>query len=314
MGIFSEIGLRFLQRRVGEKSTAGYLADRLTSKGIEKKQIESKHIRHVYRVMKDWKDRPINTTTIQISNSGNKFIARKLLGVIIETRAHPALEYVVGNFIRELGIPVQLYHGKCNKDYILSTHISELARQGNVILTQLEADSLTATKYNELLMSDKFWASLVGRKKILMFQTDTIVCSKTRYSIDDFISYDYIGSNWPRHRPIGLTIDGGNGGFSLRDWEKSYECIQRFPPSFWKGGEDSYFSFHLDLMGAHVGRSLACSRFCTQYEFSHKSLGAHKVSCLTMKELARFLDYCPEAKFMVSTEAMKKIGRYSQPV
>lgn len=308
MGILSKIGLRFLQNCAGEKSTAEYLADRLASKGIGRSQIRNGHIKHIYSLMETWKDRPISATAVQISNSETQIFTEELLGAIIETRIHPALEHVVENIVCELGIPVQLYHGEGNKDYILSTRIGELVKRGNVILTHLETDSLTASRYNELLMSSKFWASLIGRKKILIFQTDTIICSGASYSIDDFISYDYIGSNWPRRRPIGLTIDGGNGGFSLRDWKKSYECIQRFPPTFWKGGEDSYFSFHLDLMGAHVGRSSACSKFCTQYAFRDNSLGAHKITCLNQEELARFLDYCPEAQFMTNAEAMKKLA------
>ena len=135
----------------------------------------------------------------------------------------------------------------------------------------------------------------MGRKKILVFQTDAILCANSDYQLSDFLGFDYIGSKWPRDRPVGMTIDGGNGGLSLRDWHKTVECLDRFSPKMWPGGEDGYFAFHMDLMGGRVGRGDECSRFSTQHEFLNRSFGGHKLTDLDSLSLEQFFQYCPVA-------------------
>jgi hypothetical protein len=218
-----------------------------------------------------------------------------VLGVIVETRQHPALEYVIELFSEDLEIPIQLLHGARNEAFIRESTISALVAQGKVVLTGLETDTLTPADYNALLLSREFWHALAGRGKVLIFQTDSVLCGKSGFQLEDFVDYDYIGSNWPRRRPIGLIIDGGSGGLSLRDWGRSVECLDRFPALHWKGGEDAYFAFHMELIGALVGKPDACARFSTQSEFLANSFGAHQISLLSEQDQAEFLRYCPEA-------------------
>ncbi|MFT5258502.1 MAG: hypothetical protein ACI810_000234 [Gammaproteobacteria bacterium] len=79
----------------------------------------------------------------------------------------------------------------------------------------------------------------------------------------------------------GSIIDGGNGGLSLRDWSKSVKCLERFPPEKWGGGEDGYFAFHLQLMGAKFSSFDDSTQFATQNFFKHNSFGAHQVKNLS---------------------------------
>jgi hypothetical protein len=222
-----------------------------------------------------------------------------VVGVIVETRRHRALESVVLNFSRTLKIPIQLFHGTGNLEFIMSGAISGLVGEGKVRLIELDIDDLDARSYNALLMTREFWNLLESRNKVLIFQTDAIACEQSDYGLNDFLSFDYIGSLWPRQRPVGVMLDGGNGGLSLRDWKKSYECLLRFPPESWPGGEDGYFAFHIDLMGGKVGRDKECAQFCTQHEFLYRSFGAHKISCLGPASRAAFLDYCKEAEVLL---------------
>jgi hypothetical protein len=222
-----------------------------------------------------------------------------VLGVIVETRQHPALEYVVELFSQYLQIPIQVFHGARNEALIRGSSISTLLAQGKVVLTGLGTDTLTPADYNALLLSREFWHALAGRGKVLIFQTDSVLCGKSVFELEDFLDCDYIGSKWQRRRPIGLTIDGGSGGLSLRDWERSVECLDRFPARHWRGGEDAYFAFHMELIGARVGKPDACARFSTQGEFLAESFGAHQISLLSEHDLAEFLSYCPEAAVML---------------
>ena len=66
--------------------------------------------------------------------------------------------------------------------------------------------------------------------------------------------------------------------------------------TFWPGGEDGYYGFHLELIGAKIGKSIDCAKFSTQSFFQYKSFGAHNISCLNKKDRDAFIKYCPEAK------------------
>ena len=219
-----------------------------------------------------------------------------ILAVIIETRKHPLLEFVVLQLIIKTNLPVQIFHGIENESFIRSSAINDYVKCNKVFLSKLNANSLDASDYNGILLSCKFWNLLNGRDKILIFQTDSILCNNSTYNLCTFLDFDYIGSMWPRLRPIGITIDGGNGGLSLRSWERSVECLERFPPTFWPGGEDGYYGFHLELIGAKVGKDVDCAKFSTQSYFRYKSFGAHKISSLSRIDQDAFIQYCPEAK------------------
>jgi len=217
-------------------------------------------------------------------------------GVIVETRKHPALETVISSVLEVCKIPVQLFHGSHNIDFIMSTSVAGMVERGQVVLSRLNADHVEPRDYNGILMSPSFWKCMHGRGKILVFQTDSLCCRNSRYRLNDFSEFDYIGCTWARQRPVGLTIDAGNGGFSLRDWAMSMKCIACFDPIPWPGGEDGYYAFHMDLMGAHVATQTESGKFGTQEYFLDKSLGGHRVGLLKPMELWAFMSYCPEAK------------------
>ena len=217
--------------------------------------------------------------------------------VMIETRAHPALESVLSNVSRCCGIPIQLFHSKDNRDFVRKGEIARMVGQGRVTLTELNiSGEIGLGFYNQLLLSPRFWELCRGRGKILVCQTDSICCSGSAYSLADFEDIDYIGSRWSRQRPVGLMIDGGSGGLSLRSWQASMDCLRRFPPARWPAGEDGYFGFHLDLMGARVGTMEEAGQFSTQDVFTHNSFGCHQISRLQDLDLSAFLAYCPEAR------------------
>jgi len=107
---------------------------------------------------------------------------------------------------------------------------------------------------NYLVMNTSFWKSIHG-EKIFMFQTDSAICSKSPYSIDQFLQYDYIGAPFPGCwlynesgrvlRPDDFEFHGGNGGFSIRSRRSMIECSKgaRNGTIYYKYGipEDIFF-------------------------------------------------------------------------
>jgi hypothetical protein len=224
-------------------------------------------------------------------------------GVIIETRQHPLLENVITNVIETTQLPIQLFHGTDNLEFILQSKLSNYIEEGKVSLNCLQTSALNANQYNALLLSPVFWHSLVGRKKILIFQTDSLCCSDTDYALCQFMAFDYIGGSWNPERPNGLIVEAGSGGFSLRDWTASLDCLARFPAEQWQGGEDGYFAFHMELIGYKVANLKESAKFVTQDQFNYRSFATHSPHLLNEESRANFIQYCPEASSLLNEAA-----------
>lgn len=289
-----------LTQRYGKKTTARRLQEYCIARGIEIPNIDGALIRPIYGALHRIAVAPQAPPEVAAAPATSvNSAAEEVWAIIVETRQHANLEFVVGQFCGRLGVRVQLFHGTENESFIHRSSISRLIEQETVILTPLRAASLTESKYNSLFLSKLFWHSVVGRRKVLVFQTDAILCPNSDYHLQDFLTFDYIGARWPNQRPVGMVCHGGNGGLSLRDWEKTTECLERFPAQYWPGGEDGYFAFHIELMGGRVGTPLECAKFATQGDFLARSFGAHKISLLSRADQERFLEYCPESKILL---------------
>jgi hypothetical protein len=296
--------LKVIRKKINQyvKSSAATMLDSLTKEGVSANQIEQAHLKHFYDSLKPFRDAPNFDSVKSICDllePDQKHEVSELCGVIVETREHAALEPVIENVLSLLQIPIQLYHGTSNLDYINQSGIKKHIDSGRVVLTALNIDILSAPIYNALFLSSDFWKSVIGRSKILVFQTDALLCKDSKYSVSDFIKYDYIGSAWNRGRPVGMIANGGNGGLSIRDWHKTCDVLTRFPSQAWPAGEDGYFAFHLELIGAKVADLANSRKFGTQLDFVEKSFGCHKITDLSNSELLKFLVYCPEANVLL---------------
>jgi len=292
--------MSLLKAALSATVTGGSSADALVQyfhdRGVARDAITGSHLLPLYSRLKlnspagkaCLEPPPLQTTGLQSSEP--------VCAVIVETRKHPALEFVVNTFSEQLKIPIQLFHGMDNESFIRDSTISALVDQGRVQLQRMNIDALPANRYNALFLNREFWNCMAGRNKILVFQTDALVCSASPWSLADFCSFDYIGSAWKCDRPIGLRISGGSGGLSLRDWKCCTRSLEIFSPETWPGGEDGYFAFHLDLMGCKVGQADECARFSSQKFFRCKSFGVHKPKLMNQLTRHMFLKYCPEVR------------------
>ena len=283
----------------GVESSAAELAYKAkTQLGVNRTDITAQHAEPVYQSMPKLSVAADFSLIddIAIGNNKQAALSADVTGVIVETREHHALEAVILNVHKRCKIPIQLFHGTNNLKFILSTKIADLIERGDVLLTPISANALDARAYNALFLSPKFWEAMLGRKKILVFQTDSLCCLNSPFDLNGFLHFDYIGSLWGFYRPVRLRIAGGSGGFSLRDWAKSVNCLDKFPADRWGGGEDGYFAFHLDLIGDKVASIDEAAKFSTQDRFLYHSFAAHGLRALNTSDRSAFILYCPEAK------------------
>ena len=146
--------------------------------------------------------------------------------------------------------------------------------------------------YNAFLKNEDFWKGLdeQGYKKCLIVQDDgMLIHGKT---LEPYLQYDYVGAPWtdvPDNRYIKEYVNRelvGNGGFSLRDIQKSYQVCATFKNEknelFYHNineiPEDVYFVKCLKKMmkDANVAPFNDARRFSIEQVFQHTPCGFHK--------------------------------------
>lgn len=288
------------------KSTATRIVRFMEARGIGRAQIRADHLMGLYGCLKRHRrNYPDPSITSILPAHGPELRDDDCIGVIVETRPLPSLAFTIRNFLEVTGYPAQIFHGNDNAAMLAGEPFRTWAAQGKLILTPMQVSAVNASHYNGLLTAPAFWDLVAGRRKVLVFQTDSICCPQSDFKLNAFFGLDYIGAYWRRRRAIGIICDGGNGGLSLRDWTVSHDCTTRFPAANWPSGEDSFFGFHADIVTGRVGNEVQCQKFATESLFTFKSFGAHKISKLRPDHHAAFLRYCPEVTFIQSSERPK---------
>lgn len=176
--------------------------------------------------------------------------------------------------------------------------------------------------YNQLLLSQDFYAQFEQYEFMLILQTDAIILS-------DDLNYwcaqpfDYIGAPWPDSVELFVNIgrfEGdkgrrvramvGNGGFSLRRIQKCISLLQEFPEAvdyFLRSGssEDLFFSFMAPLSADYVlPNEITASHFAMELKPSfyyaingnRLPMGAH---AWWKYEPEFWLNQLPDAPFMI---------------
>jgi hypothetical protein len=203
-----------------------------------------------------------------IISKKENFINNKKLdtAVIVEPRKHNKLIPVVKNFIENLpeNTIIQIFHGTKNLE-LIKNGLGKYIKSGKIILNNLNKENLTINEYNILLTSEDFYKKIPG-ENILIFQTDTGICSENKNNIYKFLNYDYVGAPW-FHR----NEKGGNGGLSFRKKSKMIKYCHKFK-NFNEKTEDIFFS-NLNLN--YPNKELA-KQFSVENIYFENPFGFHK--------------------------------------
>jgi len=153
------------------------------------------------------------------------------------------LAFTLTNFAGNLGPDWPLlvvYTPRAESAVVGDKIVRYLARTGGLVAVPLSAldiptlDELAhVTQYSRLLAHPKFWQAMHA-EKVLVFQVDSVLCSRSSFTIDDFLAYDYIGAPWVHADHIV-----GNGGLSLRSVDKMLHIAKHFNRS--TNPEDVFF-------------------------------------------------------------------------
>ena len=169
----------------------------------------------------------------------------KKVALIVETRKHKALPFVLDNVMSNLpnDWELQIFHGLSNKEYAVKCS-KDLRRQ--VHLTNLGIDTITADDSSlEIMLTEDFWNKVVG-ETVLYFECDSMLCPNSEHKVEDFEHFDYIGGYWGNQLDM-LDNDYSkvmNGGLSIRKKSFMLDIIKNeLQPYLDRGGNpcEDYF-------------------------------------------------------------------------
>jgi hypothetical protein len=221
------------------------------------------------------------------------------------------LSFTLTNFAGNLGPdwPILVIYTPRAKEAILDNKaVRYLARYGGLHTLPLSSlaipglDELTdVTEYSRLLARSEFWEALHA-EKALVFQVDSVLCSASTWTIDDFLSYDYVGAPWVHADHIV-----GNGGLSLRSVNKMLHITREFRRN--PHPEDLYFveglaaMAHDDAAAVIRAPTAVAERFAFEMDVPPDVVpfGVHRSVIVPADTKTAIIAGCPEAKVGVWT-------------
>jgi hypothetical protein len=223
--------------------------------------------------------------------------------IIIEPRKHRALEFVLRNALTNLDNRwnIIVFHGNLNKEYvenILNNNLKDY--KDRIKLHNLNVDDLTFYSYSALMLDKKFYDN-IPTEYFLVFQTDSLIISKNKDKIYDFLKYDYVGSPWKftegKHENLNEQV--GNGGFSLRKKSKMLEIIDKCRDSWNNDGEDRFFCMPCNNIAINKPSFEEAQKFGSETLLNAESFGIHKP--WVYNSLEKVLEVFPEVNELFNT-------------
>ncbi len=228
------------------------------------------------------------------------------MAVIIETSAVPNLVPLILHFASVLGPSwtVVLYTmeetWKMEGRTMAAPSFRRAIEAGRVETRYLPKETSLDSVENvsKFLTKPWIWEQLQSAQRVLFFQPDSIICSESSVTVEDFSSYDFIGA------PIDPFYGTGfNGGLSLRNPKLFLEITQESDFENSKTAfEDQWFYQELR---AREGRSNStvvlpspevAQLFAVESMYYKQPLGYHQPSRWQADKMGSIEAWCPEVK------------------
>jgi hypothetical protein len=221
------------------------------------------------------------------------------------------LAFTLTNFAGNLGPdwPILVLYTPAAESAVVDNKIVRyLSRYGSLTTLPLSALGIpgvlnlaSVAQYSRLLTHPDFWLALHA-EKALIFQVDSVLCSGSTSTIDDFLAYDYIGAPWIHAGDIV-----GNGGLSLRSVDKMLYIARHYDGD--AHPEDVFFVEGLAILAkddhAIVRAPHAVAR---QFAFEmgemptgHVPFSIHRSDIVPNATKAALTKVCPDAQVGVWT-------------
>lgn len=180
-------------------------------------------------------------------------------------------------------------------------------------------------KRAKFLTGPWFWESLMPAEHVLLFGADSMICSKSELSIDDFLKYDFIGAPIAGQDPESGVVDilGVGGTLSLRNrnamvnvawktsWAKSGSTYRDADGVIRKPFENEWFWDLMTTMPIEVkGKEWAtlpslevASFFATGDNWANEPFGYDGALAKHAERKVDILKWCPEYGISLLSDA-----------
>ena len=148
-------------------------------------------------------------------------------------------------------------------------------------------------RYSQFLVDPWLWDQLAPFEKVLLFQSDSILCANSARTVDEFLVWDFIGA------PIAPFLGSGyNGGLSIRNRTLMLDIIKgsqaelrRKKPEY----EDRwYYKKMLMMRDVKLPHPSLASDFAVESWYNLRPLGYHQPTVFYDEKMEEKREWCPE--------------------
>lgn len=243
----------------------------------------------------------IITTPADLEESSQ--VADRPLGVIIESTITSNLIPLMLHFATVLGPKwgVVLFTLQDNWIEPMSPAFQRHLESGRISVRFLPAGTeLTSSAgVSRFLTSAWIWEQLSSSRRVLLFQSDSVLCSKSQSAVEDYFQFDFAGA------PIAARYGAGfNGGLSVRNPRTFLQVVREvdFATSGHKF-EDQFFYQELQRRGAPMPSEEEAKTLAVETIFYETPLGYHQPQRWQAENMQAIEDWCPEVKMLIGRRA-----------
>ncbi|KAG9233319.1 hypothetical protein BJ875DRAFT_49911 [Amylocarpus encephaloides] len=261
------------------------------------------------------------TATQEVVRPLSDTITGNKVATIVETRPLPNLVPLILHFASVLGPewPIVIFTtagvSEKLKEAQMSAPFAKLVHNNRIHIATLPPDVVfsNSVAVSTFLTTAWVWEQLAPADHVLLFQTDSILCSNSEKKMEDYLEYDFIGA------PLEGTGwgQGFNGGLSLRNRNLILEVIQQAnftaelthnrtliaadenAPVIPCAVEDQWYHKKLIAM-QQAGKPVklpttdVAKGFTVQILWDDRPLGYHQVEIWQKDKLGHIDTWCPE--------------------
>ncbi|KFX97613.1 hypothetical protein V490_02711 [Pseudogymnoascus sp. VKM F-3557] len=254
-----------------------------------------------------------SASQIYHGSGGKTSPSSKKVAALMETRATPNLVPLILHFSSVLGPtwPIKIFTTQAAIANLSTSAAFERKIADKSISFVLLPETETFKEHSSVsafFSKPWFWEQLAPAERVLMFQSDSIICANSRRTVDDFLEYDFIGA--PVREGLGA---GYNGGLSIRNVPLILEIVNKESWSEdrkekngkYKDGpnvdyEDQWFYAKMSERNAHFPTQEVASQFAVETIWAEKPLGYHQANVWQAGSMDDILKWCPEYKMCTS--------------
>lgn len=162
-----------------------------------------------------------------------------------------------------------------------------------------DAELTSSQAVSRFLTSPWIWEQLARATRVLLFQSDSVLCSKSEAAVEDYFQYDYVGA------PIDPVYGQGyNGGLSIRNPRVFLQVVKEVDfASSGHGFEDQFFYQELKKRGAELPTEEVAKTFAVETIYYETPLGYHQPQRWQAERMGSIEEWCPEVKMLIGRRA-----------